>query len=59
MKPETAHYVKLFNRLEAAVRKHMDACGSPELNMGTPEADAQLHASYRAVMKDAAKGPHS
>jgi hypothetical protein len=50
MKPETAHYVRLFNRLEAAVCRHIDD------KPWNDEQDDQLHASYKAVLKDAAKG---
>lgn len=44
---ERDHWIKLFNRLEAAVRRHIDS------KVWNDADDDQLHASYKAVLKDA------
>jgi hypothetical protein len=52
MTAETAYWVRLFNRLESAVRRHIDA----KAKTWADADDDQLAASYRAVLRDATKG---
>lgn len=44
---ERNDWIRLFNRLEAAVRRHIDS------KPWNDEHDDQLHASFKAVLKDA------
>lgn len=46
-------WVRLFNRLEAATRRHIEAKEASAFF--ADEADDELHAAYRSVIKDAAK----
>jgi hypothetical protein len=43
------HWIRLFNRLENAVRRHAEAKG------WTDEADDALHAAHRSVLKAASE----
>ena len=51
------HWIRLFNRLDAAVSRHRQAVEAIGESLWITDHDEALHAAHDRILKSAAKGP--